>query len=79
MTALDMVPVDRITIRARQVRPGRVALLVAAGLLYGLGWVIAKACGVLWLVLVWCWIAVGEGWREAQKGREPDRGPRRPN
>jgi uncharacterized membrane protein YedE/YeeE len=77
MTTLDL-RVDRITAQARQVRPGRVALLVIAGVLFGIGWVISKAFGLIWLAFVWCWFAVGEGWREAQKGKEP-RDPRRPS
>jgi hypothetical protein len=77
MTTLDF-RVERITAQARQVRPGRVALLVVAGALFGIGWVINKAFGLVWLAFVWCAFAAAEGWREAQKGREP-RGPRRPS
>jgi hypothetical protein len=70
-SVLDRVPVDQITERARQVRPGRTVLTVIAGALFGLGWVVAKVFGVLWLAFTWSWAAVGVGW-EAAHG--PSRG-----
>lgn len=73
MTAsvLDRVPVDRITERARQARPGRTLLTLIAGALIGIGWLAAKVLAVVWLALGWSWTAVGVGW-EAAHG--PSRG-----
>ena len=62
-SALDRVPVDEITARARAVRPGRTILTVVAGALFGLGWLVAKTFAVAWLGVTWCWAAVGVGWQ----------------
>ena len=67
---LDRVPVDRITEQAREVRPGRTILTLIAGLLFGLGWVLAKVFAVLWLCFTWSWAAVRVGW---QSGHGPSR------
>lgn len=69
---LDRVPVDEISARAREARPGRVALEVLAWLLMGAGWVTAKTAGVVWLALSWCFTAVRLGWRDA-RGNQPSR------
>ena len=69
MPVLDTVPVDRITMRAHQARFSRSLLALAAGLLFGAGWLIAKTLGVAWVALVWCAVAVSEGWREARQGQ----------
>jgi hypothetical protein len=69
VTVLDAVPVERITGRAREVRFTRTVLAAIAGLLFGIGWLVAKASGVAWLVLVWCAVAVSEGWQQARKGQ----------
>ena len=48
------------------------ALIALAAVLYALGWVIAKAFGVVWLAVTWCAAAVQIGWEEA---RTPARAP----
>jgi len=60
----DRVPVDEISERARKVSFARTALTVLAGLLFGLGWVVARAFRVAWTAVVWCAVAVQVGWRE---------------
>lgn len=67
MAVLQRVPVDRITTEAREVRPGRTLLLALAGVLYGIGWLTAKAFGVLWFAAVWMGTAVKVGWVDARK------------
>ena len=62
-SVLDRVPVDEITEQAQQVKPGRAALTVVAAVLFGLGWVTARVFAVLWLAVMWCGVAVREGWR----------------
>lgn len=69
MAVLDRVPVDRITDQARQVHPVRTLLTVLAGLLYGLGWVVAKTFMALWFAGAWCAVAVKVGWVDARNGR----------
>ena len=64
-TVLDRVPVDAITERARQARPGRTLLTLIAGVLFGAGWLAAKAFAVVWLAGTWSWTAVGVGWQSA--------------
>lgn len=63
---LDRVPVEQITAQARQVGFWRTLLAVLAGLLFGLGWLTARFLGGLWLVLVWCAVAVRVGWQEGR-------------
>jgi len=77
MAALDAVPVERITARARQARPGRAALAVIGGILFCVGWVVAKTFRVAWLAVVWCAFAVAEGWQSARKDERRSRGPGR--
>ena len=66
MAVLERVPVDRITVQARQVRPGRTLLLALAGILYGIGWLTAKAFGILWFAVAWTGTAVKVGWSDAR-------------
>lgn len=77
MTALlERVPLESISEQARQVRFWRTVLTVIAGVLFGAGWVAAKACAVAWLAGAWCAVAVREGWREGRGTAR--RGPSRP-
>lgn len=83
---LDRIPVDRITAEAREVDFVRTLLAVLGGLLYGLGWLAAKAFmlavwllgrvfGALWLAAAWAGTAVKLGWADAR--RQPAGGLRR--
>ena len=63
----ERVPLERISRRAHAARPGRTALVVVAGLLFGLGWLAYRACAVAWLAAAWCGCAVIEGWQEARR------------
>lgn len=65
---VDRVPVERITREARQVHFWRSVLTLLAGLLFGLGWLAAKAFAVLWLAGVWSATAVKVGWQEGRRG-----------
>lgn len=62
---------DRITARTRQASPARSAVAVIAGVLFGIGWIAARFLGALWFAIVWCAMAVSEGWREARVKRGP--------
>lgn len=68
MAVLDRVPVAEITARARDIRLGQVLLTVLAGLLFGLGWAVAKLFTITWLAVAWCAVAVKVGWTQ---GRRP--------
>lgn len=69
MTALlDRVPVDQITTQARQVRFGETVLRLLAFLLISLG----RIVGYLWLVPVWCCLAVRTGWRDVHPPKVSD-------
>ena len=72
-TLADRVPVDSITQQAREVKFGRAVLTLIAAVLFGLGWVTARAFAIVWLAASWCWVAVREGWRAS---RGPSRGAR---
>jgi hypothetical protein len=63
---IERVPLDRITEQARRVRFWRTVLAVVAGVLYGAGWLTAKACGLVWLAVVWSVTAVRVGWQEGR-------------
>lgn len=63
---LDRVPVAAITRQAREVKPLHVLLAVLAGVLFGIGWLAAKAVGAIWFGLVWVAVAIREGWRDAR-------------
>lgn len=70
-TLLDRVPLDEISTRARDIRPGRTLLTVIGGVIFGAFWLAAKAWMVAWRALTWCWAAGSLGW-EAAHG--PSRG-----
>jgi hypothetical protein len=72
---LDRVPVERITARSREHRPGPLflalirALMVAlAGLLYVMGWLAAKALRAIWTACTWMAAAVELGWKDGLNG-----------
>lgn len=70
---LERVPVEEITKEARQIHFWRTVLRSMAGVLFGVGWLAAKTCAVLWLTCAWSATAVKVGWREGramtQEGR----------
>lgn len=68
MAVLDRVPVDRISSEARDVHFGRTVLTLLAAVLYGVGWVVAKVFGLLWLAVAWSGTAVKVGWQDARRG-----------
>jgi hypothetical protein len=68
MSVLAAIPVDRITVQARQIRFGRTMLTLLAGVLFAIGWCLAKSFAVAWLALSWCAIAVQVGWVEGLGG-----------
>lgn len=69
LTAIEgRVPVEEITLRARQLRIGRTLLTLIAGVLYGLGWLAGKIIGGAFLGVAWTCTAVKVGWIEARHG-----------
>jgi hypothetical protein len=62
VTSVERVPLERITRRAHAARPGRTALAVVASVLFGLGWLIARTLGLLWIGLAYAAAALAEGW-----------------
>lgn len=66
MAVLDRVPVERITVEARQVEIGRTLLTALAGLFFVLGWLAAKLVNVVWFAFAWSWTAVKVGWKEGR-------------
>ncbi len=60
MAALQRVPLEEITREARQVQFAQTLARSAAFLLICLG----RFLGWCWLVPVWCFLAVREGWRD---------------
>lgn len=69
MTFLDDVMTERITLEAREVRFWRTVATILAGLLFGLGFMVAKTFGLLWFALAWSVTAVRVGWREGRKSQ----------
>jgi hypothetical protein len=68
------IPLDEISARAHQARPGRAVLTLVAGLLFGIGWLAYKAFAVAWLAIAWGGCAVTVGWQEARSARTPGPG-----
>lgn len=66
--ALDRVPVAEISARAREVKPGRTALAAVTGVLFAIGWLVAKLLRLAWLACAWAVTAVRIGWAQAQTG-----------
>jgi len=58
----ERVPLERISQRAHAARPGRTALAVIASVLFGLGWLIARALSVAWIGAAYAAAALAEGW-----------------
>jgi hypothetical protein len=71
-TLAERIPLDEITAQAREVKFGRTLLTLIAAVLFGLGWLVAKAFGVLWLAAAWTFVAARQGWRA---GRAVPAGP----
>lgn len=69
MTFLDEALTDRITLQAREVRFWRTVATVLAGVLWGVGFVVAKAFGLLWFAAAWSATALRVGWQEGRKSR----------
>jgi len=63
---LDRVPVDEITATANRITPGRSAAAIIGGLLFAVGWLIAKAAGGIWFVAKWSFAAALIGWKSAR-------------
>ena len=86
MTVLERVPLDRIDERARAADPGRAAATVIAAVLFGLGWLAARALSIMWAGVAWSASAVAEGWAQGRSagwarhaaGRQEARSGRRP-
>ncbi len=70
---LDEVPMSRIAEQARAATFGRTILTVIAGLLYVLGWLVAKGIGGLWFAVAWIGAAIHVGWTDARGNNGPPR------
>jgi hypothetical protein len=66
------IPVDEITAKARQARPGHALLTGIGWVLFGGAWAVTKLLGCLWLALSWCWTACQMGIADAQ-GKGPSK------
>lgn len=64
---LDRVPVDRISVEARDIHLGRTLLTIVALVLWGIGWVAGKALVVVWAAVAWSAAAVKVGWADARQ------------
>jgi hypothetical protein len=65
---LDRIPVDEISVEARQIHFGRAVLTLIAAVLFGAGWLAAKTVTGLWLAATWSVAALRVGWREGRRG-----------
>jgi uncharacterized membrane protein YedE/YeeE len=73
MVTLERIPTERITAQAREVHFWRTVLTLIAGLLFGIGWLLAKAFTAAWFALAWSALAVAEGWKTARPPQSPRR------
>lgn len=75
VTWVQRVPVDKISEQAKEVRFWHTVATALAGLLWGLGWLTAKAFALVWLALAWAVVAVRVGWADGRRsGRESGAG-----
>lgn len=75
VTWVQRVPVDKISEQAKDVRFWHTVATALAGLLWGLGWLTAKAFALVWLGLAWAVVAVRVGWADGRRsGRESGAG-----
>lgn len=74
MAIAERVPVTRISAEAREIRFIPALLTLVAGVLFGVGWLAAKACTAAWSALTWTFAAVRVGWQEGVARN--DMGPR---
>lgn len=65
-TLTERIPVAEVSRRARKVKFGQTVLAAITGVLFGAGWLVAKAFAVGWLGLAWAFTAVRLGWEHAQ-------------
>ena len=77
----DRIPVDEITARARQIRPGHILLTILGAVLIAVSWCVAKVLLLAWFVL-WGWIrwviaALMVGWEAAAKSTKLEPKPSR--
>lgn len=68
MSVVDRVPVGTITAEARAIPLSKLLLTLIAAVLFGVGWVVAKAFMGIAFVLAWCAAAMRVGWRDARGG-----------
>lgn len=69
MAFLDEALTERITVQAREIRFWRTVAMVLAGVLWGVGFLVAKAFGLAWFAAAWSATAVRVGWQEGRKAR----------
>jgi hypothetical protein len=62
-SVLERVPVDEINRQARDIHFWRTVATLLAGLLFAVGWLVAKGFTVLWLGVAWTATAVKVGWQ----------------
>jgi hypothetical protein len=70
-SVLQRVPVDEINQRAREIHFWRTVATLLAGLLFAVGWLVAKGFTVLWLGVAWTATAVKVGWQAGRPARAP--------
>jgi NAD(P)-dependent dehydrogenase (short-subunit alcohol dehydrogenase family) len=69
----ERVPVAEVSRQAREVRFGVTVVAAVTGVLFGIGWLIAKLFAVAWLALAWTATAVRLGAQHAQAHQKPSR------
>lgn len=77
LAIFDRIPVDRINTEARQINLGRALLTLVAGLLYAIGWIVARTTIYLWIAITWCVAAVKVGARDGWQRPARDQPHRR--
>lgn len=68
-TVLERIDVERISAEARQIHPGRTLLVVAAAVLYAIGWLTGTLVVGAWVALAWTFTAIRLGWQDAARAR----------
>lgn len=63
---MQQATLDRIRDEARTLTPVRSLLTLIAAVLFGLGWLVSKAFGIVWMGIAWSAAAVKVGWRSGR-------------
>lgn len=61
---------DQIHTEARDLKPGRVALTLAAAPFFAIGWLVGSLVRLCWWAFAWCWSCVVVGYQMSRAKKQ---------